>query len=109
MAVGRKNHTQSLSSFEAQQAFERLVRDLRIPKSGILEMLLVAIPTEDLVGLMSGKLSLQQARVVGLDATSALAIRHEIENSLSLLGPRLVEAARLATAQGVAAALQGEG
>ena len=108
MAVGRKNHTQSLSSFEAQQAFERLVRDLRIPKSGILEMLLVAIPTEDLVGLVSGKLSLRQARVVGLDADAALAIRREIETSFSLLGPKVVEAARLATAKGVAAVLQGE-
>lgn len=110
MAVERRNHTQSMVTEQAQQAFERLVRDLRVPKSGVLQTILEAVPTSDLVALVRGELRLYEAKMIGLDADVALAIRGEIEASFSLLGPRLAEASRLGAQRAVAEALSlGEG
>lgn len=110
MAFERKNHTQTIGTERSQQAFERLVRDLRTPKSGVLQAILEAVPTSDLVALVRGELRLHDAKTIGLDADIALAIRGEIEASLSLLGPRLAEASRLGAQRAVAEALSlGEG
>lgn len=102
MAFGRKNHTQSVVAEAAQQAFERLTRDLGVPKSGVLQVILEAIPTSDLVALVRGDLALYEAKTVALDANSALAVRSEIELSLSLLGTRIAEASRLGAQRAVA-------
>lgn len=106
MAFERKNHTQSLVTAAAQQAYERLVRDLRVPKSGVLQAILVAVPTSDLVALVRGDLSLHAAKTVGLEADAALAIRSEIESAFSLLGPRLADASRLGAQSAVASQLK---
>lgn len=95
MAFERKNHTQSMVTDASQQAFERLVRDLRVPKSAVLQKILEAVPTADLVALVRGDLGLHSAKTIGLDADAALAIRAEIESAFSLLGPRIADASRL--------------
>jgi hypothetical protein len=102
MAFERQNHTQTIRSERSQQAFERLVRDLRTPKSGVLQAILEAVPTSDLVALVRGELRLHEAKTVGLDADAALAIRAEIESSFSLLGARLADASRLGAQRAVA-------
>ncbi len=101
MAFERKNHTQTIGTERSQQAFERLVRDLRTPKSGVLQAILEAVPTSDLVALVRGELRLHEAKTIGLDADAALAIRREIEESLSLLGNRLADASRLGAQRAV--------
>lgn len=112
MAFERKNHTQSIGSERSQQAFERLVRDLRVPKSGVLQVILESVPTSDLAALVRGELRLHEAKTIGLDADAVLAIRREIEGSFSLLGDRIAQASRMgaqrAVAEVVASAL-GEG
>ncbi|EQB0418366.1 hypothetical protein ACYAFH_001198 [Pseudomonas aeruginosa] len=102
MSFERKNHTQSMSIAAAQLAFERLARDLRVPKSGVLQAILEAIPTSDLVALVRGDLSLHTAKTVALEPECALAVRTEIESVLSLLGPRIAEASRLGAQRAVA-------
>lgn len=112
MAFERKNHTQTIGTERSQQAFERLVRDLRTPKSGVLQAILEAVPTSDLVALVRGELRLHEAKTIGLDADAALAIRREIEESLSLLGSRIADASRLGAQRAVAdvlASALGEG
>ncbi|MFH6600764.1 hypothetical protein ACEVAQ_18845 [Ectopseudomonas khazarica] len=109
MAFERQNHTQTIRSERSQQAFERLVRDAGVPKSGVMQAILEAVPTSDLIALMRGELRLHDAKTVGLDADAALAIRAEIESAFSLLGDRLADAsligAQRAVAEVVAAAL----
>jgi hypothetical protein len=58
MAFERKNHTQSMGNEPAQIAFDRLVRDLGVPKSVVLQAILEAVPTSDLVALVRGDLAL---------------------------------------------------
>ena len=106
MAFERKNHTQSMVTEAAQQAFERLARDLKVPKSAVLQTILEAVPTSDLVALVRGDLALHAARIVALGAEESLAIRSEIESALSLLGPRLAEASRLGAQRAVAEQLK---
>ena len=101
MAFERNNHTQTIGTERSQQAFERLVRDLRTPKSGVLQAILEAVPTSDLVALVRGELRLHEAKTIGLDADAALAIRREIEESLSLLGSRIADASRLGAQRAV--------
>ncbi|HCF2449044.1 TPA: hypothetical protein NIA45_006744 [Pseudomonas aeruginosa] len=102
MSFERKNHTQSMVTEQAQQAFERLARDLRVPKSGVLQAILEAIPTADLVALVRGDLSLHTAKTVALEPEAALAVRGEIDSALALLGPRIAEASRLGAQRAVA-------
>ncbi len=102
MAFERKNHTQSMVTEAAQQAFERLARDLRVPKSAVLQTILEAVPTSDLVALVRGDLALHKAKIVALEPESALAVRSEIESAFSLLGPRIAEANRLGAQRAVA-------
>ena len=102
MSFQRKNHTQTVSTEAAQMAFERLSRDLRVPKSAVLQAMLEAVPTSDLIALVRGDLSLYAAKTVGLDADSALAVRSEISDSLALLGQRIAEASRLGAQRAVA-------
>lgn len=102
MAFERKNHTQSMVTEAAQQAYERLVRELRVPKSALLQAILEAVPTSDLAALIRGDLSLHAAKTVALETDAALAIRAEIESSLSLLGHRIAEASRLGAQRAVA-------
>ncbi len=102
MAFERKNHTQSMATEQSQQAFERLARDLRVPKSGVLQAILEAVPTSELVSLVRGDLRLYEAKTVGLDADAALAVRAEIESSFALLGARLADASRLGAQRAVA-------
>lgn len=102
MAFERKNHTQSMATEAAQQAFERLTRDLRVPKSAVLQTILEAVPAADLVALVRGDLALHTAKVVALEPEESLAIRSEIESSLSLLGARIAEASRLGARRAVA-------
>jgi hypothetical protein len=102
MAFERKNHTQSMATEAAQQAFERLTRDLRVPKSVVLQTILEAVPTADLVALVRGDLALHTAKIVALEHEESLAIRSEIESSLALLGARIAEASRLGAQRAVA-------
>ncbi|WP_312513166.1 hypothetical protein [Stutzerimonas nitrititolerans] len=102
MAFERKNHTQSMATEAAQQAFERLTRDLRVPKSAVLQTILEAVPTADLVALVRGDLALHTAKIVALEHEESLAIRSEIESSLALLGARIAEASRLGAQRAVA-------
>ena len=102
MSFERKNHTQSMVTEQAQQAFERLARDLRVPKSAVLQAILEAIPTADLVALVRGDLSLHAAKTVALEPEAALAVRAEIDSALALLGPRLAEGSRLGAQRAVA-------
>ncbi|MBH3941084.1 hypothetical protein I5M34_09870 [Pseudomonas aeruginosa] len=102
MAFERKNHTQSMATEVAQQAFEHLARDLRVPKSAVLQTILAAVPTADLVALVRGDLALHTAKVVALEPEESLAIRSEIESSLALLGARIAEASRLGAQRAVA-------
>lgn len=67
MAFERKNHTQSMATEAAQQAFERLARDLRVPKSAVLQTILEAVPAADLVALVRGDLALHTAKIVALE------------------------------------------
>lgn len=102
MSFERRNHTQSMVTEVAQQAFERLARDLRVPKSAVLQTILEAVPTSDLVALVRGDLVLHTAKIVALEPEESLAIRSEIESSLALLGPRLADASRLGAQLAVA-------
>ena len=102
MSFERRNHTQSMVTEAAQQAFERLARDLRVPKSAVLQTILEAVPTSDLVALVRGDLVLHTAKIVALEPEESLAIRSEIESSLALLGPRLADASRLGAQLAVA-------
>lgn len=97
----RNNVTQTLKSDVAKQAILRLMRDLDLPKSAVLEHLLTSITTDDLIGLSTGRLSLHEAKVVSLDAQSLIAVRNEISQSLSSLWPSLTETNRLATTQAI--------
>ncbi len=106
MAFERKNHTQSVVTEAAQQAFERLARDLRVPKSAVLQAVLEAIPTSDLVALVRGDLTLHVAKTVGLAPDAALAIRSEIESAFALLGARIAEASRIGAQRAVAEQLK---
>ena len=106
MSYERKNHTQSMVTWRAQQAFERLARDLRVPKSAVLQTILEAVPTSDLVTLVRGDLVLHTAKIVALEPEESLAIRSEIESSLALLGPRLADASRLGAQLAVAEQLK---
>lgn len=101
MSYERKNHTQSMVTGRAQQAFERLARDLRVPKSGVLQAILEAVPTSDLVALVRGELALHTAKTVALEPEATLAVRSEIESALALLGPRIAEASRLGAQRAV--------
>lgn len=101
MSFKRKNHTQSMVTERAQQAFERLARDLRVPKSGVLQAILEAVPTSDLVALVRGELALHTAKTVALEPEAALAVRSEIESALALLGPRIAEGIRLGAQRAV--------
>lgn len=102
MSFERKNHTQSMVNEAAQMAFERLARDLRVPKSAVLQTVLEAIPTSDLVALVRGDLGLHAAKTVALEPDAALAVRSEIESALALMGPRIAEASRLGAQRAVA-------
>ncbi len=102
MSFERKNHTQSMVTEQAQLDFERLARELRVPKSGVLQAILESIQTSDLIALARGELSLHTAKVVALEPEAAIAIRSEIESALSLLGPRIVESSRLGAQHAVA-------
>lgn len=106
MAFERKNHTQSMVNESAQQSFERLARDLRVPKSAVLQTILEAVPTSDLVALVRGDLALHTAKIVVLEPEASLAIRSEIESALALLGPRIAEASRLGAQRAVAEQLK---
>lgn len=106
MAFERKNHTQSVGNELAQMAFDRLVRDLGVPKSGVLQAILEAVPTSDLVALVRGDLALHEAKTVALEADAALAVRSEIESALALLGPRIADASRLGAQRAVAEQLK---
>lgn len=101
MAFERRNITQSVVTESALAAFERLVRDLRVPKSSVLQAILEAVPTSDLVALVRGDLALHAAKTVALGPDAALAVRAEIETAFSLLGPRLAEASRLGAQRAV--------
>lgn len=102
MAFERKNHTQSMVTEAAQQSFERLARELKVPKSAVLQTILEAVPISDLVALVRGDLALHAAKTVALEPEESLAIRSEIESSLALLGPRIAEASRLGAQRAVA-------
>jgi hypothetical protein len=102
MAFERKNHTQSMGNEPAQIAFDRLVRDLGVPKSVVLQAILEAVPTSDLVALVRGDLALYEAKTVALEADAALAVRSEIEAAFALLGPRIADASRLGAQRAVA-------
>ncbi len=102
MSFERKNHTQSMVNEAAQLAFERLARDLQVPKSAVLQAILEAVPTSDLVALVRGDLALHDAKTVALEPGAALAVRSEIESALALLGPRIAEASRLGAQRAVA-------
>lgn len=67
MSFERKNHTQSMVNEAAQLAFERLARDLQVPKSAVLQAILEAVPTSDLVALVRGDLALHDAKTVALE------------------------------------------
>lgn len=101
MAFERRNITQSVVTESALAAFERLVRDLRVPKSSVLQAILEAVPTSDLVALVRGDLAFHAAKTVALGPDAALAVRAEIETAFSLLGPRLAEASRLGAQRAV--------
>ena len=102
MSFERKNHTQSMVNEAAQLAFERLARDLQVPKSAVLQAILEAVPTSDLVALVRGDLALHDAKTVALEPGASLAVRSEIESALALLGPRIAEASRLGAQRAVA-------
>lgn len=102
MSFERKNHTQSMVNEVAQQAFERLARDLQVPKSAVLQAILESVSTSDLVALVRGELALHDAKTVALEPDAALAVRSEIESALALLGPRIAEASRLGAQRAVA-------
>ncbi|WP_296235731.1 hypothetical protein [uncultured Pseudomonas sp.] len=106
MSFERRNQTQSMVTEAAQQAFERLARDLQVPKSGVLQAILEAVPTSDLIALVRGDLALYTAKAVALEPEASLAIRSEIESSLALLGPRIAEASRLGAQRAVAEQLK---
>jgi hypothetical protein len=102
MSFQRKNHTQSVSTEAAQQAFERLARDLAVPKSAVLQAILEAVPTSDLIALVRGELALHTAKTVCLGADAMLAVRSEIQSSLALMGQRIADASRLGAQRAVA-------
>lgn len=102
MSFERKNHTQSMVTEAAQLAFERFARDLRVPKSTVLQAILEAVPTSDLVALVRGDLGLHAAKTVAMEPEAALAVRAEIKSALALLGPRIAEASRLGAQRAVA-------
>ncbi len=106
MAFERKNHTQSMANEVAQLAFDRLVRDLGVPKSIVLQVILEAVPTSDLVALVRGDLALHEAKTVALAAEAALAVRSEIEAAFALMGPRIADASRLGAQRAVAEQLK---
>jgi len=106
MSFERKNHTQSMVSEAAQAAFERLARDLRVPKSGVLQAILEAVPTSDLAALVRGDLALHDAKTVALEPDAAIAVRSEIESAFALLGPRIAHASRLGAQRAVAEQLK---
>lgn len=80
MSYERKNHTQSMVTGRAQQAFERLARDLRVPKSGVLQAILEAVPTSDLVALVRGELALhiRKDRRLGARSGACSSLRDRI-------------------------------
>ncbi len=95
MKEARKNLTQTLSTLAAQQQFDRLARDLGVPRSAVLQAILESIDVGDLVALVQGRIGLNAAKTVALDAESTLAVRAAISSSLSLFGDRVAEAARM--------------
>jgi hypothetical protein len=87
--------TQTVSSAAAQQAFDRLARDLGVARSNVLQAILESIDTGDLVALVSGRVGLRAAKTITLDAEALLAIRSAVSSSLSLFGDRVTEGARM--------------
>lgn len=97
--------TQTVSEPAAELAYQRLAAALDCPPSRILERLLLALPSDDLLALMEGRLSLSAAKTICLDAESLLAIRTAVAESLPLLSGRAEAAARVGARQGAREAI----
>ncbi len=97
--------TQTLSDPAAELAFQRLTAALDGPPSRILERLLLSLPTDDLLALVCGQLSMSGTKTISLDAESLLAIRAAVADSTSLLGGRVEDAARVGARQGAREAI----
>lgn len=92
--------TQTVSEPAAELAYQRLVDALGCPPSRILERLLLALPADDLLALVQGKLTMSSTKTISLDAESLLAVRAAVADSTSLLSGRVEDAAKVGARQG---------
>lgn len=92
--------TQTISDPTAELAYQRLSEALDCPPSRIFERLLLALPADDLLALVAGRLTLESEKTVSLDADSLLAVRAAVADSISLLSGRVADAAKDGARQG---------
>lgn len=97
--------TQTVSEPAAELSYQRLADALDCPPSRVLERLLLALPADDLLALVQGRLSLSSTKTISLDAESLLAVCAAVADSTSLLGGRVVDAARTGARQGAREAI----
>lgn len=92
--------TQTVSEPAAELAYQRLADALDCPPSRILERLLLALPSDDLLALVEGRLSVSATKTITLDADALLAVRAAVADSISLVGGRVEDAAKVGARQG---------
>jgi hypothetical protein len=97
--------TQTVSEPAAELSYQRLAGELNCPPSRILERLLLALPSDDLLALVEGRRSMAATKTISLDAESLLAIRSAVADSIPLFGGRVEDAARVGARQGAREAI----
>lgn len=92
--------TQNVTSETAIAALDHLASRLACPPSRVLERLLDAVPTNDLIALAEGHLSTREARVIALDAATVIAINKAVAEAVGNLAERVEFAAQMGAKAG---------
>ncbi len=104
----RKIYSQSIDSHRSQLTLDKLAKLLGIAKSRVLEKILISIEADDLLAIVTHKVSLKTSRIIKLDRATAQVIQDEIANSLTLLSNRVTNAASDGAKNGVMSILDAE-
>ncbi len=97
--------TQTVSDPAAELAYQRLADTLDCPPSRLLERLLLTMPSDDLLALLAGRLTLSSEKTITLDAETLLAVGTAVSTALSLVGERVADAALVGARQGAREAI----
>lgn len=97
---------QSVGSAKAKGAIDRLARDLGIAKSRVLEIILEAVETDDLLAMIRDGASLKaRHQVLNLDVAQLELVMRAVSHSISLSCSALAESTRQGAREAVSASL----